>query len=209
MWIDVGEVKVELVEPDCGVCRHQAKGAFEPETRAAFAEYAIPGSTVLDIGAYTGLYAIAAAKMGCLVHAFEPMPAAMGRLALNMVLNNVDFFAHDLAVSDEDGASRMRFNPLVALTSGASLVGSRAGQHKVKTVKLDSMDFGHISLMKIDVERAELLVLAGAAETIRLNRPVIIAEALESDFAGEMLAVLPDYRLERMLDGVNCLFLPN
>lgn len=49
---------------------------------------------------------------------------------------------------------------------------------EVKT--LDSLSLGHVDVIKIDVEGAELLAVEGAMRTIERDRPIILSEILPS-----------------------------
>ena len=79
--IPVGPVTVRLIsEGDRIVGSLKDRGPFEPKSLAKWAELCAGGGTVLDIGAYTGLYAIAARLMGCRAIAWS----ALGLLLVNV-----------------------------------------------------------------------------------------------------------------------------
>jgi len=100
---------------------------------------------------------------------FEPDPNNFAKLSANMAnLPNVRCFPYGLW----SGRSRLRFsNPA---QSGAGVPGwlDVNGDLEVDVVSLDELlpDL-EITLMKMDVEGAEMEALKGAAETIRRNRP--------------------------------------
>ncbi len=72
----------------------KAKGwGWEPDTRAALdwlAERVQPGMTVADIGTGTGILAIAAARLGGVVTAYETLRLPRSIAADNFALNEID-----------------------------------------------------------------------------------------------------------------------
>jgi len=100
---------------------------------------------------------------------FEPDPNNFAKLSANVAnLPNVRCFPYGLW----SGRSRLRFsNPN---QTGAGVPGwlDVNGDLEVDVVSLDGLlPDADITLMKMDVEGAELEALKGAAETIRRNRP--------------------------------------
>ena len=81
--------------------------------------------------------------------------------------------------------------------SAVSLMEGGAGGEKVPLVTLDSLELTKCSMVKIDVEGMESLVLAGAKRLIEKCRPVIYVEnndqeprAARQDAAGDRLCRL-------------------
>lgn len=211
--IRVGAIEVDLVPDDDRVVIHHGrdKGGFEPQTRDAWAEIVRPGSIAIDVGAYTGLYAIAAAKLGVRsAWAFEPVPINFERLQQNCRDNGVwSVQIVKGAASDESATVPIYRGGSARLTSGATLT-KRANNSEfgfVNTYPIDLFKLSDVSAIKIDAERAELAVLRGARETIERNRPAIIVEDLDSEESA-MLDLLPRYRVARILDKNNLLLLP-
>ena len=90
--IRVGDIAVELEASDRIVSERLDKGIpFEPDTLRVFAQVVKRGSTLLDIGCYSGLFSIAAAKLGATPFAFEPMEENRRQIEINMKRNQVDF----------------------------------------------------------------------------------------------------------------------
>lgn len=210
-----GAAKV-LLDPADGerVCMYQTQQAagFEPESRKAWSEFAGKG-TVIDCGAYTGLYAIAAAKLGAeRVIAIEPMPAIVQRLRKNLhanrVLDKVEVM--ECAADDKPGYATIRFTPAMRLSAGASLSNVKSANPlslKVRTIRLDSLE--QCDALKIDVERHEAHVLAGADALLRRCRPIILLECFDEDDRRQtVMDLLPGYRVDRELDGRNLLLRP-
>jgi FkbM family methyltransferase len=134
------------------------------------------GYVVYDIGANVGFYALLASVLvgeTGFVYAFEPVPGNLQELRANLGLNHVsNCTVIDAAVSSMDGEAA--FDP-----SGDRCTGRLAvdGILRVKTLRLDSLihqqGMRPPSLMKIDIEGAELGCLQGAAGLIQEFRPII------------------------------------
>lgn len=126
-----------------------------------------------DIGSCIGFTAISAAvNSGCSVFAFEPDIELAEHLRFNIQLNRVGdkIQVNEWAVSDTDGT-------LDFFTSGAdgaspALAKTQNQNRKVtvKTYKIDSAIKENLlkspTVVKIDIEGAELLALTGMSETL-------------------------------------------
>ncbi len=209
MIIQVGDVSVDLIEDGDRICLGLRAGKkWEPESRAVWSTLCAKGGTALDIGAYTGVYAIAAAKLGCASFAFECLPGNADRLQRNAVANDAHVALVRSAVSDFNGRTSFSFNPKVPFTSGGSLLGNKHPAISVNVCTIDSMDFDNVTAMKIDVEHNEPAVLRGAAKTIARCKPAIILEVLDDKGRAGVRAALPGYKVARELDTRNWLMMP-
>lgn len=213
MEIRVGKVVANILEEGDRVCAHIKSGkGFEPLTLNLWAGLCERGGTFLDIGAYTGLFTVAAMKYGCDVYAFEPMFFNYERLVLN-VERNADLYSGkvrtmECAVSDRCAESFITFNPKVPFTAGASLIRKKGHQQRVQLITIDSLGLEQVTAMKIDVERGEPLVLAGARATIERCRPVILIEVLDDERKALVRKALPTYRVAQAIDERNWLMTP-
>lgn len=206
--LPAGDVYVDLLDGD-RIVHHHRNGGFEPESLAAWSEMCRGGGVAYDVGAYTGIYAIAAAKLGCEVHAFEPLPVNAERLAVNARLNAAEIAVHRCAVGDFSGTAKLRYNAQVGLTSGASLVGAGNAEKTVKVVRLDDLPRRQwVTAIKIDAERAEEQVLRGAERLIAEHMPRLLIEALDEEAVDAVTWMLPGYRMAALLDGRNMLMEP-
>lgn len=179
---------VDLIEDGDMVFRHQQRTGkpFEGQSIAAWLD-ACPG-TVLDIGAYTGIYSILAARAGAKVIAFEPNVPVYARLLENINRNSADVDAHKLAVSDYNGGGQVVTNTRVRLTSAGKLEPG----NEVQVIRLDDMALEGVTAMKIDTEGHECAVIRGAIDTITRDRPLIITETLDEDaFQAQLKLLLP------------------
>jgi FkbM family methyltransferase len=163
---------------------------FEPGSMALWSRYARTATSILDIGAHVGVYALAAAALRAdiPIHAFEPNPFASARLRLHKECNGFEnivegrmALAHKTSVASISWGKEKRLIP-----SGASLAkrdGGQSEQAYVQLTTLDSLDIGPVGdrcLMKIDVEGAEGLVFTGMTRHLA-HLPDIILETFSQD----------------------------
>lgn len=141
-----------------------------------------PGGVLYDIGANAGYISLAAAhaRRSARVIAFEPLPALAEDVALAARRNGFDHLdVYNVALSAENGEAEL-FLPTQSVH--ASFVSREKGATMVKvpTAKLDDAVAAGIipppSVIKLDVEGAEMLVVDGAVETLRTHRPLICFE---------------------------------
>jgi FkbM family methyltransferase len=160
------------------------------------------GDTVVDIGANAGYYTLLFSHLvgpRGQVHAFEPVPPTFARLQANVrqAGRSANVILNNQAMADEEKETELYLpgndHGQAALT--AHTFGSWATEDSVRTfacraTTLDAYAERHgvdsLSFVKCDVEGAELLVLRGAAETIRRTRPLLFLEVSRhwaADFA--------------------------
>ncbi len=167
-------------------------GTNELPVQNALAEQIKPGATFYDIGANIGFFTIIGSRLvtsAGQVVAFEAVPENAQVIQRNCALNgfeNVQVVAQ--AVSSESGSGTL---VLSSHDGGAALQGSAEQAGETITVELTSIDdfvASHPqlapSLVKIDVEGAELLVLQGMAKVLTEIRPIIIFELDDGTMAG-------------------------
>lgn len=178
--------------------------SFEPESMAAWLAVARPGVVMLDVGAYTGLYAISAALRGADVHAFEPSLDAHARLCRNVYANAVPHrvTAHRKAAGRSPGRAALHA-PAVRLTSASRAVPDPDGG--VEVVTLDSLaPAAPVAALKVDVEGSEPDVLEGAVGILIRYHPLVIAEAhTDRDRAAIDAVLSPMGYVSRRADGRN------
>jgi FkbM family methyltransferase len=162
-------------------------GGIDPTLIGLTAELIRPGDTVWDIGANVGLFSFAAAAAAGprgRVLAVEPDARLVGLLrrsaAANPGLAPVDVLG--TAVADRVGVARFHIGRRNRSTSylegyGTTEAGGSRAVEVVPTVTLDwlAAHFPPPDVIKIDVEEAELLVLAGGPAVLRRG-PALICE---------------------------------
>lgn len=181
---------VELIEEEDMVCRHQKQKnkPFEEDSLKLWGDTCTHG-TALDIGAYTGIYAIKAALSGAQAWAFEPNRIVYDRLKENAANNDVNLTAINVGVGDKIGTKNL--NIKFPFTSAGNFCnGKEWGEEEVNIITIDSLNLTDVTAMKIDVEGYECEVIKGAIETINRCKPLIISEILSKDAMIEQANIL-------------------
>lgn len=209
MQFQIEDVNVNLIEDGDRICSHVASGkTFEPESLALWYKMCQKGGTVIDVGGYSGLFSLIAAKLGCRVICIEPMPINAVRIIENCRLNKVLVELHQAVASNEIGMASLTYNPKVqGMTSGASLVRKKGFQLPVKSLTIDSLNLDPVAI-KIDVERGEYLVLEGAKATIARSKPSLLVEVLDEEREGWVKNSIDGYKIAHVADVRNWLMLP-
>jgi FkbM family methyltransferase len=150
------------------------QGTYESDEIALFRRALRPGSTVVDVGAHVGYYALVAAQAvqpDGRVFAFEPDPRTRPFIEANAVLNGLDNNITVIGAAATDGASR-RDMYLSANANRSSLHPSAtldglARMETVETVSVDEiLDGRGADVVKIDAEGSEPAVLRGMARSL-------------------------------------------
>lgn len=151
---------------------------YEPDMLQYIEALRLPGAYV-DAGAYVGTHSIFFA-LYCppsTVHAFEPVAEFHQVLARNVAANAAAdrIRLHAVGLSD------------VVQTVETELEGRRS---VIDCRRLDDLIDEPISLIKVDVEGMELVVLRGAERLIERHRPLMFLEAHTEELRGALAAYL-------------------
>jgi FkbM family methyltransferase len=173
------------------------------------AEHVRPDDLVIvDIGAHSGLFTAFALERASGAHALVVEPeVAMEPVIRRNLAPFTDWSLVQTAVSDVKGeaifyrAASSQESSLVPST-----IWSTAVPVTVATTTLDSLctDLDHIDVLKIDVQGAEHLVLAGGRESLARVRTLLIEVSLVDPNPQEVLAELvADFGPWRVLNSVH------
>ncbi len=150
-------------------------GDYEPRTTDLAAKLLQPGSTFVDIGANIGWFTLLAAKLGSKVYAYEPEPGNVELLERSLQKNGfLDVEVRPIALGDHDGTVPLWISEESA---GWHSTVERRGNRKIDVPcrSLDSLfPTQRLDLVKLDVEGAEPLVLAGASRLLAERRMTTI-----------------------------------
>lgn len=164
-----------------------AFGNLEQSVQEAMLRHLGPGGVFYDIGANVGFFAMLGAHLSGFeeghAYAFEPTPDNAAEIRRNAALNVIpNLTVIEKAVADEAGTGRLQ---VVDDQSWSKLV--EYGEHPftesvidIELVALDDLLAGDEirppTVVKIDVEGAELAVLEGMRRTLADHRPAVICE---------------------------------
>jgi FkbM family methyltransferase len=193
------DLKVRIYTHDVIGKAIYADGMFEKAESRFVLKFLKPGMVFFDVGANLGQYTLLAAhRVGTAghVHSFEPSSRMFTELKFNAELNSLSSTCtlNNIAISDHEGTARLSmYEP------GAEVYASLGTQHRghtpiighesVKTITLDAYirehGIGHVDLIKMDIEGAELPALKGAATLLsRDDGPVIVLELADMNTVG-------------------------
>lgn len=149
--------------------------------------------TILDIGANTGVYALAAKSLApeARVIAIEPVRRIAAKLRANAAINGGTIEVIEKAVSDRSGQMMLSDN-FADHNYSASLEGQGpdADAYPVEVCSVDDLLGPQwpdvVGPIKIDIERHEPAAIRGMAETLRRYRPPILIEVLDATIGREI-----------------------
>ncbi|MEY2515973.1 MAG: hypothetical protein QOJ89_3331, partial [bacterium] len=158
-------------------------GTHEIGVQQALVRCVRAGDHVWDVGANIGYLALVAARIvgpGGRVVAIEPDASCASAIRTNAALNDLDA---NIVVVEAAAAQRSGSAELVVVRDRLWTRLASVGDHHerearvaVRTVALDDVESPPPAIVKIDVEGAELDVLAGMTRLLRDERPLVICE---------------------------------
>jgi FkbM family methyltransferase len=176
-----------------------------------------PGDTVVDLGAFVGVWTLTAARLcgpSGRVIAFEPLPIYHRQVAANVVLNGYSYVTVEHSVvGDQDGSveipNSIHMVRALAKDGDHGNNGNRTEHAPTKSMlrvpscRLDTYftahDLKQPQLVKMDVEGAEGLVLDGMATLLKgPGAPTLIVE-IHPDYL-ESIGQSAEEILQRLLD---------
>jgi FkbM family methyltransferase len=161
-------------------------------------------STILDIGANSGIYSIVASCINpkANIHAFEPVERTSKLLLQNISLNMPNnIFFHQKAVSNKTGIATFYDVPTESQYS-ASLNEEMLNQienrisYEVDVIDLDNFEplkSIEIDLIKLDVEMHEPEAIEGMIEIIKRDQPFLLIEILSNEIANKIQSIFSSF----------------
>jgi FkbM family methyltransferase len=181
-----------LQDRDVGVAI--ARGVYEPDLMTAIEQAVTPGSICIDAGANSGIFSlIMARKAGPdgRVYAFEPFPRAFHLLRRNTHANHLEdsIFAFPMALGDRAGTVKMYFPAGAELNNFGTMFIPKDPDLPitrnqvfdtvpVEQVRADDIlpTGDKVSVIKMDVEGAEVAALDGMRRIMKKGRPTVFVE---------------------------------
>jgi FkbM family methyltransferase len=195
MEVRIGSAAVEVAPRRKRFWNKVQEKRWEQATIAAISDLIGPGAVFIDIGAWIGPTTMLAAHRGAEVHAYEPDPVALVELKANLALNP-DLLkrthVHPVALSNHDGDAPIGSKHLG--DSETSLL-KRGGETTIvptmdaaRAAEIDH--FRRATLVKMDIEGGEYLVIPRMTGYLRAHEPVLILST-HSKFMRQRYAQLP------------------
>ena len=169
-------------------------GSYDPSMTSVFTHIIKPGETVWDIGTERGWFTLLMASLvgeNGRVDSFEAFPPTVEKLKANVALNNFKWVhVNGIAVSESN--SKMWFVPPsnevthnIRFLQDCNGVGYLSetnipGAIEINTICLDDyyerQEITKVTLIKIDIEGAEVCALKGAKKLIEKDKPLLAIE---------------------------------
>ncbi|MEM1234581.1 MAG: FkbM family methyltransferase [Pseudomonadota bacterium] len=162
-------------------------GTYETPLMDLWDQLTKRGGTSLDIGAYTGLYAMVAARNGCNAHAFELLLRTAERAKVNFRLNGLEkaIKLHPYGLSNQTGHVEVKMPRHADFLGTGNSIDDKSFAPSVETTlcQVRSMDevakaegLKDVRSVKIDVEGHEYELLSAMRPLIERNKPDMIVE---------------------------------
>lgn len=161
-------------------------GSNEIPVQQAIRDHLRAGDTFYDIGANVGFFSVIGSRLvgeRGRVYAFEPVATNAKLIARNCALNRIANVAiFQKAIGERTGKAELI---LARCAGGATLASVARPPDATQSVEVDlislddALDSHHLyppTLVKIDVEGAELDCLRGMRNALRLYQPVLVYE---------------------------------
>ncbi len=203
--VDVAGIAMALDRADASVSIQIADGGYEPHVASTLDRLLGDGDVFVDVGANVGYHTFrASARVGATgrVVAVEANPEN-ARLIAHTIESNAIGNIELVPVALAGGRGYVSFGTHVGsnggfLPDGASTTGSGRGTI-VPTLALDDLGLDRVSVVKIDVEGAEAIVIDGATATIERHRPIFVME-FSKEMTTRVSARSPQEHLARFVD---------
>jgi len=174
-------------------------GLDEPDVASMAGGALRPGDVVYDVGAHVGYTCLLFARLvgpSGSVQAFELLPSTAAMLRKTIELNHLEHCGvHEIGLSDSDRSSLVGINAQAMGSSEFARDASYAGPaEECRIRRLDGYRAERAlpapTLIKIDVEGAEIAMLRGARQTLRECEPLLIVEFHHRDLLCRGLELL-------------------
>lgn len=165
------------------------RGRFYERAMLDYVYVHFSGGTFVDVGSNLGNHTLFFA-MYCspdLVISVEPVVGYLRHQQRNLTLNKLGsdrVVTHNVAVSDAPGTGKMikgesNPSPRARWSWHRGMHELKEGDGKTVVTTLDLLlgDVSDVALIKLDIEGSELKALAGAAELLTREQPVLFLEA--------------------------------
>ncbi|MGH1385943.1 FkbM family methyltransferase [Kordia sp.] len=156
---------------------------WEPHTFAIFDHFVNKNSVVLDVGSWSGVLTLYAAKIAKEVHALDPDPVCFSELNKNVALNPAvadKIKTYKTAISDTKETVRLSARETYGASSSSILERKRDTENSLELKTISLADFleqeniQQVDFVKMDVEGAEFRILPTIGKAVeKVNYPTL------------------------------------
>jgi FkbM family methyltransferase len=207
---------------------YKGSNAFEGESLRLWAQLAKSHDLIFDVGAFTGIYSLAAAAVNpkAKILAIEPASNSFHRMATNVLANGFSERVGCIQIALGDRRQTLDLHHpdgIYVLGSGESLLPNQPRRswycERVEVMRADALPKAYASnprpfvvlldvsiakLVKIDVEGFETKVLKGFGKLLRRNLPTFLVECFGMDQLQSVRRVLKPFSYQsRFIDDLN------
>jgi FkbM family methyltransferase len=185
--------------------------AYEGASMRAWLALAKRARTIVDVGANTGLFSLAARCVNpkAAIHSFEPIPEFYSTLERNNDANDARIIIHRSALSNEPGVSPM-FMPqeFAGNLYSSSLSKDHYLKHqqsapRIIEVTVEVFDelahrsvIENVDLIKVDAEGFDFKVLMGMEQTLARDTPDVLIEISSDEIGAGIETLLPSTKYQ-------------
>ena len=177
-----------------------ANGDHETPVQEATCSTLENGHIFYDVGANAGFFTLLGSVLvgpTGKVFSYEPHPKTAKALLAQMRANDAsNVVVRTMALSDRKGTARLADDTDSDMANLTDDSRRRAISVGVSTLDDEARLNGTPDVIKIDVEGAELAVLAGGMKTLASRRPILLVELHSSDLARRVDALLSSLQYE-------------
>ena len=172
-----------------GTAPGQLLGTTELPIQTSLVNLLGPGDVFYDVGAHVGFFSIIGSRLVGVegaVYAFEPVPRYAALIRANAASNGMgNVEVHELAVAARCETRELWLEGKASPPGTARLATDDSAELRGKPLRVAAVAIDDLvgadqmrppTLVKVDVEGAELEVLSGMVRTMRTHRPTVICE---------------------------------
>ena len=171
---------LSFLTDDMSFIRHINKGKSEPYTgdldlvKKYLQEYPERNRTYVDVGGHIGTTIIPYSRLFSSVYGYEPNKKSFSFLKYNIEINKITN-----AVVNNTAVLNRKFTGTIKQhnkNNSGCYYFEEDKLGEIEAITLDSQNLKDVDFLKVDTEGSELLVLQGAGEILKQDKPLVLIE---------------------------------
>lgn len=199
---NISGLKFLIADPNDHVQSRLIRGGeiYEEKILRDLNQYIPANPVIIDAGAHVGTHSLFWAKYANAksIYSFEPLPQIFKVLTKNIELNGYEDIIHpqNMGLSSKPGKGSIKAT-VPNITALTQIKQDEGGD--ITLGSIDTFDFNgeKIDFIKIDTERHEQLILQGAENLIKRDKPVMFIET-SYDTDQEVIDIMTSYNYKEI-----------